>query len=458
MPNNLLAAAAGGAGKPPAGLLLALVPLVVLILGLDVYCLIDLARAKSVRNVPKWVWALVILFVSAPLGPLVYLFAGRDRGQDGPVAEAPQAPVEPRPPVAGRPQVEPASPVERRPPVAEGPPVTKGPPVAEGPPVEGRSSVAGRPPVELGAPGEGLPAGCQPIVTTSGLTRDYGGAGLFDVDLVVPRGSVYGLVGPNGAGKTTLLSLLCAIRRPDRGTISLRIARNKVAVCPDVPEFDGWLTAAEVTDLARSLVAPAAGSAAVATALAAAGLADVAGRRVGGFSRGMVQRLGLACALVGEPELLILDEPTSALDPAGRAEMLSLVAAMRGHRTVIFSSHILSDVQRIADQVGILRGGRLLYQGATKDLIDTYLEPSWLVRIAGDLRPVAAALAGEPWATRAEPVGAGTLRVDATSIEAGERGIPAVIAGCGARQVSCEPVAADLESAFLALTGASQGE
>ena len=304
-------------------------------------------------------------------------------------------------------------------------------------------------------PGDQAPADCRPIVTTSGLTRDYGDAGLFGVDLVVPRGSIYGLVGPNGAGKTTLLSLLSATRRPDRGTISMNIARHRIAVCPDVPEFDGWLTAAEVTDLARSLVAPAAGRQAVATALAAAGLAGSAGRRVGGFSRGMLQRLGLACALVGEPELLILDEPTSALDPAGRAEMLSLVAAMRGHRTVIFSSHILADVQRIADQVGILRDGRLLYQGATKDLIDTYLEPSWLVRIAGDLHPVAAALAGEPWATRAEPVGADIIRVDATSIEAGERGIPAVLAGCGARQVSCEPVAADLESAFLALTGAS---
>jgi ABC-2 type transport system ATP-binding protein len=292
-------------------------------------------------------------------------------------------------------------------------------------------------------------------MTTSGLTRDYGGVGLFDVDLVVPRGSIYGLVGPNGAGKTTLLSLLSATRRPDRGTISTDIGHNKIAVCPDVPEFDGWLTAAEVTDLARSLVAPSAGKQAVLTALATAGLADSAGRRVGGFSRGMLQRLGLACALVGEPELLILDEPTSALDPAGRAEMLSLVAAMRGHRTVIFSSHILADVQRIADQVGILRDGRLLYQGATQHLIDTYLEPRWLVRVAGDLHPVAAALAGEPWATRAEPVGADAIRVDATSIEAGERGIPAVIAGCGARQVSCEPVAADLESAFLALTGAS---
>ena len=433
MPNHLLAAAASGSGKLPPNLLPAVVPLLVLILALDAYCLIDLARAKSVRHMPKWVWVLVILFISAPIGALVYLFIGRDRGQDsGRDAGAASVGGD-----AGTDQG-PAAPVH---------------------PGTGTSTDRGVD-QETGRaadrhPGDQAPADCRPIVTTSGLTRDYGGAGLFGVDLVVPRGSIYGLVGPNGAGKTTLLSLLSATRRPDRGTISMDIARRRIAVCPDVPEFDGWLTAAEVTDLARSLVAPDAGRQAVATALAAAGLAGSAGRRVGGFSRGMLQRLGLACALVGEPELLILDEPTSALDPAGRAEMLSLVAAMRGHRTVIFSSHILADVQRIADQVGILRDGRLLYQGATKDLIDTYLEPSWLVRIAGDLHPVAAALAGEPWVTRAEPVGADTIRVDATSIEAGERGIPAVLAGCGARQVSCEPVTADLESAFLALTGAS---
>jgi ABC-2 type transport system ATP-binding protein len=303
------------------------------------------------------------------------------------------------------------------------------------------------------------PPGQPPaVVVTRGLTRDYGGSGLFGVDLHVPRGSVYGLVGLNGAGKTTLLSLLSGIRRPDRGSISMSVVPAKVAVCPDVPEFDGWLTAYEVVDLARSLVAPTADSQAVAAALRTAGLEEAAGRRVGGFSRGMSQRLGLACALVGDPELLILDEPTSALDPAGRAEILGLVAAMRGHRTVIVSSHILADVQRIADQVGILRGGRLLYQGSAQDLIDTHLRPSWLVRIAGDASPVAAAMAGQPWATRVEQRGADTLRVDASTIEAGERGIPAVIAACGARQVSCEPVAADLESAFLTLTGATAKE
>jgi ABC-2 type transport system ATP-binding protein len=412
MPSDVLTAGSGGPFRlPPPG---AILPLLVLLVALDAYCLVDLARASSSRGAPKIVWAIIILFVSAPFGALLYLFLGRDRdgGRPDPPATARGLQAAPRP-------------------AQPGPDGERGP-----------------------SPAGPAPAGRPPLVTTSGLTRDYGGTGLFDVDLLVPRGSIYGLVGLNGAGKTTLLSLLSGIRRPDRGAVSMSIGRNRVAVCPDVPEFDGWLTAYEVADLARSLVAPAADGQDVSAALQAAGLADSAGRRVGGFSRGMVQRLGLACALVGDPELLILDEPTSALDPAGRAEMLGLVAAMRGRRTVIFSSHILADVQRIADQVGILRGGRLLYQGDTRDLIDTYLKPSWLVRIAGDPEPVAAAMAGEPWAATVERVPPDTIRIDATSIEAGERGIPAVIAACDARQVSCEPAAADLESAFLALTGA----
>jgi ABC-2 type transport system ATP-binding protein len=275
---------------------------------------------------------------------------------------------------------------------------------------------------------------------------------LFDVDLRVPRGCVYGLVGPNGAGKTTMLSIITGMRHADRGTVELAVPRRHVAVCPDVPEFDGWLTAFEAVDLARSLVAPERDAAAVLDALQTAGLADSAGRRVGGFSRGMTQRLGLACALVGDPRLLILDEPTSALDPAGRAEVLSLVARARGRCTVIFSSHILADVQRVAGHVGILRAGRLLYQGPTRELIDTYLQPRWLLRVAGDVAPALAAIQAQPWVTRAEHAGAGELRIDAVSLDAGERGIPAALASCGARLVSCEPLAADLESAFFALT------
>jgi ABC-2 type transport system ATP-binding protein len=399
-----LAAAHGGPLRHLGVLAPAVVPILVLVLGLDVFCLVNLVRAKSVRNAPKLAWAIVILAVSAPLGALLYLFFGMDR--------------------SGRTA---ASTVTRPP----------APPIV--------------PAVLTGRPAAATPL----IVTTSGLTKDYGGNGLFSVDLAVPRGSVYGLVGFNGAGKTTLLSILSATRRATAGSVSVAVDRRRVAVCPDVPDFDGWLTAREVVDLAGELVAPGLGEAAVAAALATAGLADAADRRVGAFSRGMVQRLGLACALVTDPELLILDEPTSALDPVGRADILDLVAGLRGHRTVIFSSHILADVQRVADQVGILRDGRLLYQGTARDLIDTYLSPCWLIRIAGDTEPVAAAMAAAGWATSVASAGPDVIRVDAISMEAGERGIPAVIAACGARQVSCEPAAADLESAFLALTGAA---
>ena len=400
---------AAGSVRPLVQALPALIPVLALFLGLDIYCLVNLARATSVRNAPKLAWVIVILFVSAPLGAILYLFFGMDRTGAG--RSRPPGPRQPASPTA--------------------------------PPASNRPAT----------PAGDMRSEAGPIITTRGLTRDYGGTGLFDVDLVVPRGCVYGLVGLNGAGKTTLLSILAATRHADRGSVSLAIERRRMAVSPDVPEFDGWLTAAEVVDLARSLVAPEAGPAAVEDALHAAGLADSAGRRVGGFSRGMLQRLGLACALTGDPELLILDEPTSALDPAGRAEMLALVAAMRGTRTVIFSSHILADVQRVADRVGILRDGRLLYQGGTRELMDNYLTPSWLLRIADSTSRVAAALAEQPWVTTVEPVEPGVLRVDAASIEDGERGIPVVVAACGARQVSCEPAAADLEAAFLALTG-----
>jgi ABC-2 type transport system ATP-binding protein len=425
----------------------ALIPALVLILGLDVYCLVNLVRSKSVRNLPKPAWVVIIL-ISAPWGALAYLFFGADwtqrrgrrrRGWPGEGAGQPDG-VQPDGGRARRTRAGERAAWRRRRAAA-----------AASRRRRGRSA----------PPRRELPADGPMMLTTTCLTRDYGGIGLFDVDLAVPRGSVYGLVGLNGAGKTTLLSILSGMRYADGGNVGVAAPRQRVAVCPDIPQFDGWLTAFEVVDLARTLVVPRADGAddravqAVAAALETVGLAGAEGRRVGGFSRGMVQRLGLACALVGDPELLILDEPTAALDPAGRAELLDLVAAMRGTRTVIFSSHILADVQRVADQVGVLRDGRLLYQGSTQALVDASLSPSWLIRIAGDAGPVTAALAAADWVVSAEPAGPGLIRVDAQSLEAGERGIPVVISGCGARQVSCEPAAADLESAFLTLTSAA---
>src|SRR6516225_452170 len=202
MPNDLLAAGAVASGKLPPGLLPALVPLLILVVALDVYCLIDLARAKSVRNAPKWVWALVILFVSAPIGALVYLFVGRDRSREpGPARDGEGAGREPGAGGAAGARGTVGPPREDRPapPGRQAPDLPRGHQPPDAPPRR-------QPP---DAPPGGRPPGDRPpVVATSGLTRDYGGAGLFDVDLTVPQGAIYGLVGPNGAGKTTLLSLL----------------------------------------------------------------------------------------------------------------------------------------------------------------------------------------------------------------------------------------------------------
>jgi len=397
---------------PSGSTALALLPLAVLVLGLLVYALVQLARAPTAPYLPKWVWVLLIV-LCVPWGALAYLLVSRQTSTGGlrpqPAAHAPG----------------PAVSASRR-------------PVAPDPPP---------------------PASRMVLVSTVALTRDYGrGAGLFDVDLRVPHGAVYGLVGPNGAGKTTLLNILTGLRHADHGGVHLGVPRHAVAVCPDVPQFEPWLTAYEVVDLARYYVAPHLDGDAVTQTLALTGLAEVADRRVGDFSRGMTQRLGLAAALVGDPQLLLLDEPTAALDPAGRAEILDLVGGMRGRRTVILSSHILADVQRVADMVGVLRGGRLLYQGPTRVLIDEHLDPRWMLRLSGPVDRVVSQLRNEPWARRVEAFDGDRIRIEADSVGHGEQGIPRVIAACGAGLVECEPVAADLENAFLALTRAEPAE
>jgi ABC-2 type transport system ATP-binding protein len=293
------------------------------------------------------------------------------------------------------------------------------------------------------------------VLATQGLVRRYGPeAGVLGVDLEVPRGCVYGLVGPNGAGKTTLLGLLTGLRRPDAGTFTIDIDRRRVALVPDVPEFERWLTAAEVVSLAGTLVGLPPSPARVADELARVGLTDAADRRMGGFSRGMTQRLALAAANVGDPELVLLDEPSSALDPGGRAAVLDLIAAWAERATVMLSSHILADVQRVADVVGVLRTGHLIYQGPLQTLIDRYLQPSWQVRVRGASEPLRQRLAAADWVETCDDLGGGLLRVRTRSVEDGERGIVAAAVATDARVVSILPDEADLESAFLALTGA----
>jgi ABC-2 type transport system ATP-binding protein len=166
----------------------------------------------------------------------------------------------------------------------------------------------------------------------------------------------------------------------------------------------------------------------------------------------MLQRLGLAAAVVGDPEVLLLDEPCSALDPAGRREVLDLVARLSGRATVLLSTHILADVHEVCDTVGVLRAGRLLYQGPLDRLLVGRAAPAWTVRCRPPLEPVEAALAGQAWVAGVERTGAEELLVDVATREAAEAGLVRVLAEAGAHVVRLEPRAADLERVVLELT------
>lgn len=286
------------------------------------------------------------------------------------------------------------------------------------------------------------------IIRTQGLTKTYGPTTALDgVDINVAPGSVYGLVGPNGAGKTTLLGVLSGLRAATAGT--MQIVADRVAVLPDTPLFDPWLTAREVVALARVLGDGSGDPSRVAELLELSGIEEAADRAVGGFSRGMLQRLGIAATLVGDPDLVLLDEPCSALDPLGRREVLDLIARLRGEATVVFSSHILADVQEVCDTVGILRGGALVFEGPLRQLLVGGAVPRYLVRLRAPVDPVVANLTDVEWIQAVEIVDPEQIRVTAISLDAAEEHLVAALAGAGARVVSLAPEAPSLEDVFL---------
>jgi ABC-2 type transport system ATP-binding protein len=290
------------------------------------------------------------------------------------------------------------------------------------------------------------------VVSTSGLSKVYGATvALDDVNLEVSKGTVYGLVGPNGAGKTTLLGILSGLRRPTSGTATVA-ATNHIGVLPDTPKFDPWLTAREVVDLSRTLVAPHVPVAEVDAVLATAGLTDAAGRRVKGFSRGMLQRLGIAAAVIGDPDVLLLDEPAAALDPAGRREVLDLVGRLRGRATVVFSSHILDDVQQVSDEIGILRQGSLVYQGPLAGLLQGRTGTTYSVRMRGGEAETADRLSREPWVTSTEVADDGTLLVGVSDLRDAEHHLVPILASLGHPVASVQPRAESLEDVFLEVT------
>jgi len=197
------------------------------------------------------------------------------------------------------------------------------------------------------------------------------------VSLEVGRAEVVGLLGPNGAGKTSVIKMLLGLVRPDAGEAMLLgrpaaepAARSRIGYLPELFRYQPWLSAAEVLALHVRLAGVGVAAPAQRDCLSLVGLAERAGDRVGGFSKGMQQRLGLAVALVAGPELVILDEPTSALDPLGRADVRDIVLSLKARGVaVLLNSHLIGEVERVCDRVFILDGGRVAASGTLAELL-----------------------------------------------------------------------------------------
>jgi ABC-2 type transport system ATP-binding protein len=302
-----------------------------------------------------------------------------------------------------------------------------------------------------------------------GLSKRFGDTLALDrVDLVVRPGAVFGFLGRNGAGKTTALRILSGLARPTAGTAHILghdveratdTVRARIGFLPDVPGFYPWMTAREYLEFAGRLfgIDQATLDARTTALLEMAGLASVT-TRIGGFSRGMKQRLGIAQALINAPSLLMLDEPTSALDPIGRREVLEMVASLRGRTTVFFSTHILADVERVCDAVAILERGRVVASAGIGELTARAAANRLVVEIEGETGVVAVAdaLRGRSWLKSIETDGR-TLRLAVSDLATAQREIPAAIAAAGVALRRFEIEETSLEDVFVELVGGPGG-
>jgi ABC-2 type transport system ATP-binding protein len=217
-------------------------------------------------------------------------------------------------------------------------------------------------------------------VKTSDLVKDFNGLKAVDhLNLEVPEGAIYGFLGPNGSGKTTTLKMLTGMTKPTSGTIEIlgvpmvfgkQKIQDNIGFLPDVPGFYDWMTAHEFLTFCGELfhIDTPILKERVKSLLKIVGLEKSDKKKIGTYSRGMKQRLGIAQAMINEPKVIFLDEPVSALDPQGRKEVIDIIQGLKGKVTVFFSTHILSDVERICDRVVIINKGAIILEDTIENI------------------------------------------------------------------------------------------
>jgi ABC-2 type transport system ATP-binding protein len=303
-------------------------------------------------------------------------------------------------------------------------------------------------------------------IRVEGLRKTFGEVRALDgLTLAVEPGVVFGFLGPNGAGKTTTIRILTGLARPNGGrawvtgvevTDDRRQVAGRIGYMPQDPAFYPWMTPQEFLDYVGRVFGLSARESRTRAQelLELVGLREAARRRIGGFSGGMRQRLGLAQALINQPQVLFLDEPVSGLDPAGRKGVLEMIEGLRGQCTVFMSTHILGDIERVCDAVGIINRGKLVAEAPQEELLERYAVPAFEVEAENgfveQLRAWAESLRRLDWVTSIAVSGR-TARVVVNDVAAGKRELLATAVQSGLILTRYEMVRPSLEDVFLKL-------
>ncbi len=304
---------------------------------------------------------------------------------------------------------------------------------------------------------------------TRGLRKRYRKVeALRGVDLAVPEGSICGFLGPNGAGKTTTIRILMGLSRPSEGWAAIfgnDIGSNELGTRSRIgylPQHPSFFPRAEVRDVLRFVAKRyLSGSASqirtrVGEILDLVGLENRADRQVRNRSGGELRRLGIGQAVIGDPDLLILDEPSVGLDPEGRRQVLDLLSDLKGQMTIFYSSHILDDVQRVADHVVVVDHGEVVDQGPMSSFL-VGATATYAVALDGDGDTVIDRLGNEPWVKATRPTGSGTWEVETRDHVSAERGLlRALTDGNGTRVTELRPLQRNLEDIYLDLVEADE--
>jgi len=306
------------------------------------------------------------------------------------------------------------------------------------------------------------------MIRCEGLGRDFGPVrALISLELQIRAGSVFGFLGRNGAGKTTAIRLMTGLAKPTAGAAWIDgvqttggeyASKRLFGFLPEEPAFYNWMTPRDYLDYVGRLydLDKQNRSRKKEELLELVGLEESGDRRIGGFSRGMRQRLGLAQALIHEPPVLFLDEPTSALDPAGRKDVLELIDRLRGQTTVFLSSHILTDVERICDTIGVIHKGRLLLVSDRDELITRYSSSSVLIEFSQEspiqIDDFVDRLQDQAWIATVK-VDDLAVSLQVTDIDQAKRDLLTLLGDYSQWLVKYEWVRPTLEDVFLLISG-----